>query len=135
MKKPESIREAQKLFEKDLLAFAKLVNPKAVYGEVHEKIFKWLQNSSHDIRSHDGEFDSNQLVLLPRGHRKSHIMAVWACWWITKHPETVARTVEAKPSPLEHLSKRSSAVAEILTGKRKSTLVTAKSLQKMYNRG
>ena len=55
--------------------------------------------------------------------------------WITKHPETVARTVEAKPSPLDNLSKRSSAVAEILTGKRKSTLVTAKSLQKMYNRG
>ena len=95
MKRPESIREAQKLFEKDLLSFAKLVNPKAVYGEVHEKIFKWLQNSSHDIRSHDGEFDSNQLVLLPRGHRKSHILAVWTCWWITKHPDTTVLYISA----------------------------------------
>ena len=55
--------------------------------------------------------------------------------WIASHPETVSRQVESKPSPIENMSNRSSAVAEILTGKRKSTLVTAKSLQKMFNRG
>ena len=55
--------------------------------------------------------------------------------WIGKHPETVSRKVEAAPSPLATLEKKSSAVAEILTGKRQSTLVTAKSLQKMFNRG
>ena len=55
--------------------------------------------------------------------------------WISKHPETVQRTVEAAPSPLAQLEKKSSAVAEILTGKRRSTLVTAKSLSKMFNRG
>jgi hypothetical protein len=55
--------------------------------------------------------------------------------WIGKHPETVARAVETKPSPLDDLSNRSSAVAEILTGKRSSNLVTAKSLAKMFNRG
>ena len=55
--------------------------------------------------------------------------------WIAKHPETVQRTVEPAPSPLAALEKKSSAVAEILTGKRRSTLGTAKSLQKMFNRG
>jgi hypothetical protein len=55
--------------------------------------------------------------------------------WISKHPETVQRTVEAAPSPLAQLEKKSSAVAEILTGKRRSTLVTAKSLSKVFNRG
>ena len=55
--------------------------------------------------------------------------------WIASHPETVVRTVEATPNPIDQIGKKASAVAEILTGKRRSTLVTAKSLSKMFNRG
>lgn len=55
--------------------------------------------------------------------------------WIAAHPETVVRTVEPTVNPVDQIGKKSSAVAEILTGKRRSTLVTAKSLSKMFNRG
>lgn len=63
--------------EKDLAYFALLVNPGRLYDEVHFKAFKFLTDDEHD-----------KLVLLPRGHQKSHCMAVWCAWWITKHPDT-----------------------------------------------
>ncbi len=68
------IREAA---EADLLTFARLVSPNRLYGDVHVDIMEWLQND-----------ETNQLLLLPRAHQKSHLMAVWAAWWITKNPET-----------------------------------------------
>lgn len=65
-------------YENDLFAFAKYINPTYIYGEIHEEIFRWLSNGD----------PKNQLVLIPRGHLKSHCLAVWAAWWITKHPYT-----------------------------------------------
>lgn len=63
--------------EADLGTFAVLVNPTYVYGDIHFEVFRWLER---------GEFD--QLILLPRDHLKSHCLAVWSAWWITKHPDT-----------------------------------------------
>lgn len=71
------IEEIRALAEADLYTFARLVHPEREYGEIHKRVFKWLQNNERD-----------QLLLLPRSHMKSHCMEVWACWWITKHPET-----------------------------------------------
>jgi phage terminase large subunit-like protein len=65
--------------EADLFSFAQYVNPQRVYGELHKEVFKWLQGEDVGV---------NQLLLLPRAHMKSHCVAVWCAWWITKHPET-----------------------------------------------
>lgn len=75
----DDVEEIRQLAENDLYTFACLVNPKYMYGEVHKEVFEWLQKENEDF---------NQLLLLPRGHLKSHCMAVWCAWWITKHPET-----------------------------------------------
>lgn len=77
--------EVRQLAEDDLVTFAKLVNPQRVYGEIHEKLYKWLQRSE----------SLNQLLLLPRGHMKSHMIAVWCGWQITKDPATTILYVSA----------------------------------------
>ena len=54
--------------------------------------------------------------------------------WINEHPETVKRSaVIAKSTPTDALIRKSSALADILTGKRKSSLVTQKSIAEMFN--
>jgi len=79
----QEIREAA---EADLCTFARLVNPMRIYGEIHEKVFRFLQHSENDL---------NQLIMLPRGHQKSHCLAVWCAWWITKHPESTILYISA----------------------------------------
>lgn len=77
--------EVRELAENDLVTFAKLVNPRRVYGEVHEKIYRWFQHSEA----------LNLLLLLPRGHMKSHMIAVWVAWKITRDPATTVLYVSA----------------------------------------
>jgi len=79
----DKIREAA---EKDLLTFAKLVNPNRVYGKVHEEVFHWF--------TRPGKKD-NQLLLLPRDHQKSHCAAVYAAWKLTKDPTKTILYVSA----------------------------------------
>jgi len=71
--------ELREYYENDLWEFAKYINPHDCYGEVHEQIFKWLSNP--DCSDH-------QLILVPRAHLKSHCIAVWAVWQITRDPTT-----------------------------------------------
>lgn len=74
----QKIDQIRELAEQDLFTFAKLVNPTRLYGDIHKEVFDWLM-----------EMDTpNQLLLLPRAHMKSHCIAVWCAWWITKNPET-----------------------------------------------
>ena len=80
-----TLDELRELAESDLYTFACLVNPERVYGELHEEVFRFLQQG--DI--------PNQLLLLPRSHMKSHCIAVWCAWWITKHPDTSMLYVSA----------------------------------------
>lgn len=61
----------------DLYTFARLVNPTYHYGDIHRDVFAYLMDNSND-----------QLLLLPRSHMKSHCIAVWCAWWITKNPAT-----------------------------------------------
>ena len=65
--------------EQDLWAFARVINSNYVYGDVHEKVFRWLS---------DPEANKRQLLLLPRGHLKSHCIATWCAWHITNNPST-----------------------------------------------
>ncbi|WP_038356636.1 hypothetical protein, partial [Vibrio cholerae] len=81
MSKIDEIREAA---ETDFWVFCRLVTPQYVYGDVHREVAKWLESNEYD-----------QLLLLPRGHLKSHMMALWVAWWVTKHPETTVLYISA----------------------------------------
>lgn len=74
--KIQMIREAA---EADLAVFIKLVAPHMLLGSIHEELIQWWGRQ---------EAKPNQLVLLPRGHMKSKLVAYRAAWWITKNPET-----------------------------------------------
>lgn len=81
----EEKQEIRQVAEDDLYFFATLVHPERLYGDVHKKAFKALQNNDYP----------NFLLLLPRAHMKSHCLAVWCEWWITKHPETTILYISA----------------------------------------
>lgn len=72
-----SVDEIRERAENDLFYFAQLINPQYVYGEIHEKVFRWLSDPNASLA---------QLVLLPRAHLKSHCIAVWTVWTITRDP-------------------------------------------------
>ncbi|QDP48759.1 MAG: putative terminase large subunit [Prokaryotic dsDNA virus sp.] len=72
----EEIRVAA---ENDLATFIKLVAPKRVLGHVHEDLIQWwCREGAH----------THQLVLLPRGHQKSAMIAYRVAWEITRNPAT-----------------------------------------------
>src|SRR5690606_5228686 len=77
----------------DLYYFASLVNPGYVYGQIHKELFKWLEEYS--IFGQGDELTSNKLIMLPRAHLKSHMVATWAAWIITRHPEITILYVSA----------------------------------------
>ena len=66
--------QAREVLENDLFLFAKYVNPHYMYGDIHAQVFKWL--------AEDG-LHNHQLLLMPRGHLKSHCIAVWCVWLIS----------------------------------------------------
>jgi hypothetical protein len=72
--------------EADLAVFIKLVAPHLLFGSVHSELIEWWSRS---------EAKDNQLVLLPRGHLKSKLVAYRTAWWITKYPETTILYVSA----------------------------------------
>lgn len=67
---------AREVLEGNLFAFAKYINPHYCYGNIHEEVFGNLQ---------DDEVE-NDLLLMPRAHLKSHCIAVWCVWQITRDP-------------------------------------------------
>jgi hypothetical protein len=72
--------------EADLATFIKLVAPHLLLGSIHYELIDWWTRS---------EAKHNQLVLLPRGHMKSKLVAYRTAWWITKYPETTILYVSA----------------------------------------
>ena len=73
--KQDQIREAA---EADLETFIRLIAPKQVLGQVHVDLCHWWERN--DRKSH-------QLVLLPRDHGKSRLIAYRVAHYITKHPD------------------------------------------------
>lgn len=82
----DKISELRTLAENDLVAFIGLVAPYIQLGDVHLELISWLTREDKK---------DNQLVLLPRGHMKSKIVAYLAAWWITRHPEETILYVSA----------------------------------------
>lgn len=83
--KNNEIQELRLAAEADLFTFARLVNPNRTYGKLHEDMFSFLSKDT----------DQSQLILVPRAHQKSHCIAVWAAWMITKHPDSTILYVSA----------------------------------------
>lgn len=84
-KMPEAAKEIRERALVDLNFFAQLVNPGYMYGHIHREIFSWMQD--YNLFGAHEELTSNKLIMLPRGHLKSHMVATWCAWIITKHPE------------------------------------------------
>jgi hypothetical protein len=72
--KKDLIREAA---EADLVTFIRLIHPNRVLGSVHEELIRWWNREG--AKSH-------QLVLLPRDHQKSAMIAYRVAWEITRNP-------------------------------------------------
>ena len=72
--------------ESDLVYFVELLAPHRVLGDVHKEILRWW--------TRQGALE-NQLVLLPRDHQKSSLVAYRVAHWITNHPDTTILYVSA----------------------------------------
>lgn len=70
-------QEIKRRAEEDLEFFIRLVHPDRVLGHVHSDLISWWTRPS--AKSH-------QLVLLPRDHQKSAMLAYRAAWEITRNP-------------------------------------------------
>lgn len=90
---PAEAKEIRELAKNDLYFFARLVNPGYIYGELHKECFKWMQEYS--LYGMGEDQTSNKLLMLPRAHLKSHMVATWAAWIITRHPEVTILYVSA----------------------------------------
>lgn len=93
----------QRKAEEDLLFFIRLVAPHRMLGGVHEELCGWWNRA---------DAKDNQLVLLPRDHGKSALIAYRAAWWITKYPDCTILYVSATADLAE---KQLKFVKDILT--------------------
>lgn len=92
-KMPEEAKQIRQAALDNLYFFARLVNPGYMYGDVHKEIFDWMQDYS---LYGQGKADlTNKLIMLPRAHLKSHMVATWAAWVITRSPEVTILYVSA----------------------------------------
>lgn len=65
--------------EGDFWEFMRFINPHYIYGDIHEDCCRWF--GSKEARDH-------QLLLMPRAHLKSHIIAGYCAWQLTRDPTT-----------------------------------------------
>jgi len=70
----DQIRESA---EADLETFIRLVHPQRVLGSIHVELIRWWTRENQK---------SHQLVLLPRDHGKSAMIAYRVAWEITRNP-------------------------------------------------
>jgi phage terminase large subunit-like protein len=70
-------QQIKELAERDLEAFIRLVHPGRVLGSCHTELLRWWNRE--DAKTH-------QLVLLPRDHCKSAMVAYRVAWEITRNP-------------------------------------------------
>jgi len=90
---PEEAKQIRENTLNDLYYFAKLVNPGYMYGDVHKEIYKWMQE--YTLFGMGESLTSNKLIMLPRAHLKSHMVATWCAWMISRHPEITMLYVSA----------------------------------------
>lgn len=78
--------------------FARLMNPSYMFGDIHEEVCDWLEEYSLFGKSYykpggkirkkyQDDLPLSKMIMLPRGHLKSKLIATFAAWIITRHPE------------------------------------------------
>ena len=72
-----SVEEIKEAAERSLVTFIKLVAPQRVLGACHEDVCKWWTRQ---------EKKTHQLLLFPRDHGKSAMVAYRVAWELTKNP-------------------------------------------------
>lgn len=70
-------KERRELAEQSLESFINLVHPKRVLGNIHREVIRWWCS---------GDAQSHQLLLLPRDHMKSALIAYRVAWELTRDP-------------------------------------------------
>lgn len=66
--------------EESLPFYARLIAPEICFGQAHLEVMQWLGNPNPE--------QLGQLLLYPRGHLKSTMIAIAASWFITRNPLT-----------------------------------------------
>lgn len=100
-----SVEAVRKTAESSLLMFIKLVAPHRLLGAVHEDIINWWERE---------DAKANQLLLMPRDHMKSALVAYRVAWHITKNP---AVRVIYMSSTLQLAVKQVKFIKDILSSK------------------
>jgi len=77
--------ERRELCKEDLRVFALTMNPQYAYGDIHMENYKWLMD--YTLFGQGDSITANKLLMLARAHLKSHEVATWCAWIITRHPE------------------------------------------------
>ena len=91
--------------ESDLEVFIELVAPHLHLGNIHRELIRWWMSSKRR---------ESTLVLLPRGHLKSKLLAYKAAWELTKDPTETIIYVSATSDLAE---KQLFLIKQILTSK------------------
>lgn len=81
-----SFQEIKEGAEADLLVFIHLLAPHLLMGECHTELVNWWQSS---VRKR------NCLILLPRGHLKSKLIAYKTAWELTRDPTSTILYISA----------------------------------------
>ena len=69
--------EIRRIAESDLFSFIRLVHPNRVLGSIHQEVIQWWNRE--DAKTH-------QILLLPRDHQKSALVAYRVAFEITRNP-------------------------------------------------
>lgn len=73
----EAREERRKLAEASLEEFIKLIHPNRLLGNIHREVINWWTSSNQK---------THQLLMLPRDHMKSALIAYRVAWALTKDP-------------------------------------------------
>ena len=92
-KMPQTALDMRERGKMDLAFFARLVNTGYMYGAVHDEIYKWMED--YTLYGRGEGLTANKLIMLPRAHLKSHMVATWCAWMVVRHPEITILYVSA----------------------------------------
>ena len=73
----DTLDQIKQAAETDLATFIRLVAPEQLLGQCHEDVCDWWTRPDHK---------SHQLLLFPRDHGKSRLVAYRVAWMLTKDP-------------------------------------------------
>ena len=96
----DQIKEAA---EADLLTFIRLIAPHRVLSKCHEDVIRWWTRD---------EAKKHQLLLYPRDHQKSAMVAYRVAWEITRNPSTTVLYISSTANLAE---KQLKFIKDILT--------------------